>query len=63
MRQFDLFTPQAALQPNAELPLSAEVLADWQQRVLTFQQQKRQQSSSHSQGSGTAAEVHDGATD
>ena len=42
MRQFNLFTPQAALQPDAELPLSAEVLAHWQQRVLTFQQQQRQ---------------------
>ena len=51
MRQFDLFTPQAALQPDAELPLSAEVLADWQQRVLTFQQQQRQQPSSNAQGS------------
>ena len=39
MRQFDLFTPQAGLQPDAELPLSPEVLADWQQRVLAFQQQ------------------------
>ena len=38
MRQFDLFTPQAALQPNAELPLSAEVLADWQQRLLPVRQ-------------------------
>ena len=51
MRQFDLFTPQAALQPDAELPLSAEVLADWQQRVLAFQQQQRQQPSSPAQGS------------
>ena len=51
MRQFDLFTPQAALQPDAELPLSAEVLADWQQRVLAFQQQQRQQPSSNAQGS------------
>ena len=51
MRQFDLFTPQAALQPDAELPLSAEVLADWQQRVLAFQQQQRQQPSSQAQGS------------
>ena len=51
MRQFDLFTSQAGLQPDAELPLSPEVLAAWQQRVLAFQQQQRQQPSNNAQGS------------
>ena len=50
MRQIDLFTAQAALQPDAELPLSPEVLQAWQQRVLNFQRQQRQGQSSSNQG-------------
>ena len=51
MRQIDLFSTQAGLQPDAELPLTPEVLQAWQQRVLAFQQQQRQQPSTNAQGS------------
>ena len=51
MRQIDLFSQQAGLQPDAELPLTPEVLQAWQERVLAFQQQQRQQPSTNTQGS------------